>query len=464
MVPHMDGRRGSVKRLLCGLLAALLLCAPARPAAPEAGERYIVKYKVPPDAAPVHTVNAWELEVLLRADALEWYEPDGEAALLEAEPSPWYGEEKWDLAMIGADAAFEAGFLGRGVRIGVLDSGVNPHPDLEGRLLPGRNTIEGADPDDTTDNYGHGTRVAGLIAGSGEAGAIGAAPEAELVPLKCTEGQVVPISAVCRAIYSGIDDYGCDILNLSMGVPQDYLSLREAIEYAEEKGVLVLSSVGNGGSASEHYPAAYETVVGVGTADASGQRAERSNYNESVFLLAPGQDVRSIYYLGGYRNCTGTSFAVPQAAAAASRAMAVTALWRLEGAEPEDAAPDYSDTAADAWYAPALVWASRNGIVNGDGDGRFRPNDPISRQELAAVLCRYAAWKGADVSGQTGLERFADGDALSPWAAAPVAWAVDSGLILGLEAEGQLRLSPGSRATRAQLAAMLARLMNVLSI
>ena len=221
MVPHMDGRRGgmSVKRLLCCLLAALLLLSsPGRPAAPEAGERYIVKYKVPPDAEPVQTVNAQALEALLRADALEWYEPDGAAALLEAEPSPWYGEEKWDLAMIGADAAFEAGFLGQGVRIGVLDSGVDPHPNLEGRLLPGRNTIEGADPDDTADNYGHGTRVAGLIAASGENGAIGAAPEAELVPLKCTEGQVVPISAICRAIYSGIDDYGCDILNLSIHV------------------------------------------------------------------------------------------------------------------------------------------------------------------------------------------------------------------------------------------------------
>ncbi len=110
--------------------------------------------------------------------------------------------------MIGAPTAFDRNAAGQGIRVGVIDSGVNPHPDFGSRLLPGHNYIENTkNPDDTADTFGHGTRVAGLIAGAGEHDCIGAAPMAEIVPLKCTDGQTVRVSALCRAIYGGIDDY-----------------------------------------------------------------------------------------------------------------------------------------------------------------------------------------------------------------------------------------------------------------
>lgn len=92
--------------------------------------------------------------------------------------------------MIGADEAFARENLGQGVRVGVLDSGINPHEDFGARLLPGYNYMEGAeDPADTSDVFGHGTIVAGLIAGAREHGYIGTAPAAELVPLKITDGK-----------------------------------------------------------------------------------------------------------------------------------------------------------------------------------------------------------------------------------------------------------------------------------
>jgi subtilisin family serine protease len=263
-------------------------------------------------------VGPEEMRRLDAAGELEWYEPDGILTLLDAEPSQYYASDKWDLAMIGADAAFERGCLGQGVRIGILDSGVNHLDCLKHCLLPGHNYISGADEDDTADNYGHGTLVAGLIAGSGADGYLGAAPRAELVPLKVTDGKTITISAICSAIYGAVDDYGCDILNLSLGMTGSSRTLLEAVEYAERKGVTVVSAVGNTSGTTLYYPAAYDTVIGVGSVDRNGRKYYRSSSNESVFITAPGVNVKTAGRVGGYVDATGTSFSVPQVVAAAA--------------------------------------------------------------------------------------------------------------------------------------------------
>lgn len=257
---------------------------------------------------------------VLLASALTGHAPaEDRAAELMGTLSPYYEDSRWSLDMIGADAAYRAGFLGQGVRVGVLDSGVEPHPDLAERLLPGRCFLPDApDPEDTSDRYGHGTRVAGLIAASSESGFIGVAPEAELVPLKVTDGKSVKIEAICEAIYAAIDDYGCRVLNLSMGVRTDYASLREAIAYAEEKNVVVVAAVGNDGSSAVYYPAAYDTVIGVGAVDSDGAVYYHSNYNDSVFITAPGAELLSTAAPGGYASCSGTSFAVSMVSGAAA--------------------------------------------------------------------------------------------------------------------------------------------------
>ena len=279
------------------------------------------------DSVPFEVVSEAEMKRLRDAGLLEWYEPDGDAVLIDPESdsvllgtiSPYYDDHQWNLDMIGADAAFRNGRLGQGVRVGVLDSGVNPHPALAANLLPGHNYMEGAaDPEDTEDSFGHGTRVAGLIAAANDSGYIGAAPGAGIVPLKITDGQTVKISAVCRAIYGAVDDYSCDVLNLSLGVTTDYRSLEEAVRYAEEHRVVVVSAIGNGGGRARYYPALYDTVIGVGSVDSSGMIYYRSNHNEGVFVTAPGVDVRTTASTGGYVTSTGTSFAVPQVTAAAA--------------------------------------------------------------------------------------------------------------------------------------------------
>ncbi|WP_325200735.1 S-layer homology domain-containing protein [Oscillibacter sp.] len=131
----------------------------------------------------------------------------------------------------------------------------------------------------------------------------------------------------------------------------------------------------------------------------------------------------------------------------------------LVGGEPAGQA-SFSDVAPGAYYADAVSWASAGGIVNGYGDGTFRPNHLITREQLAAFLYRYASQKGRDMSGRTTLSAFADAGQVAPYAVEPLSWAVSAGLVNGVSAD---TLSPGGNASRAQVAAILSRFMqNVL--
>ena len=139
-----------------------------------------------------------------------------------------------------------------------------------------------------------------------------------------------------------------------------------------------------------------------------------------------------------------------------TRAQVVTILYRLEG-EPdlsgENLGYPYEDVPADTWYTDAVYWARLNGIVYGNSDTQFDPDDPITREQLAAMLYRYAQYKGYDVTATGDLSGFADADTVSGWAQEAVSWSVGAGLIQGDE-NG---LTPTSTAIRAQIAAILMR-------
>jgi len=152
----------------------------------------------------------------------------------------------------------------------------------------------------------------------------------------------------------------------------------------------------------------------------------------------------------------GTSSGAFSPETAMSRAMLVTVLWRLAGKPTVDYALQFSDVPADAYYTEAVRWAASCGIAAGYG-GRFGPDDPVTREQLAAILCRYAAGKGLDVSGAASLDTFADGAAVSDYAKSAVAWAVNAGLIKGSGG----RLLPSGGATRAQVAAILSRFCKI---
>ena len=138
---------------------------------------------------------------------------------------------------------------------------------------------------------------------------------------------------------------------------------------------------------------------------------------------------------------------------ATTRAMIVTMLHRLNGT-PAAGLAGFADVAGGQWYSEAVAWAAANGVVNGYSDTKFAPNEEITREQLAAILYRYAQFKGLDVSAKGDLSGFADGAAVSGWAQEAMQWAVGAELLNG-NADGTL--APAAGATRAEVAMILMR-------
>lgn len=159
----------------------------------------------------------------------------------------------------------------------------------------------------------------------------------------------------------------------------------------------------------------------------------------------------------GLMTGTGSDAFAPDAAA--TRAMIVTILWRLESCPTVNDVMSFADVAADTWYTEAVRWAASENIVEGYSDTAFGPNDAITREQLAAILWRYCKHMGRDVyvGESTDILSYVDGASVSEYAIAAVQWACDAELMEG--AGG--KLMPQSNATRAQLAAILERLLNV---
>ena len=137
-----------------------------------------------------------------------------------------------------------------------------------------------------------------------------------------------------------------------------------------------------------------------------------------------------------------------------TRGMIVTILHRLEGSPNVSGANIFADVAGGKWYSNAVKWAAENRIVAGYGNGKFGPEDSITREQMAVILMNYAKLKGYDVSAKTNLEKFTDSSEVSDWATNALAWANAKGLINGISSE---ILAPQGLATRAQVAAILHR-------
>lgn len=142
-----------------------------------------------------------------------------------------------------------------------------------------------------------------------------------------------------------------------------------------------------------------------------------------------------------------------------TRAQLAAILWRLEGNPAPVSTADFSDVADGAWYAVAVRWAADSGVVKGYADGRFRPNDAVTREQMAALLYRFAGYKGYDASigEDTNILRFVDGAAVGGYAVPAMRWACGSGLMTGAQRDGGMALAPRDTATRAQTATLLMR-------
>ena len=265
------------------------------------------------------------------SEYIEYTSQNSEVSLIEGEkgivtfslPRDELYVGQWQLQLINAEVGWNLETYGNDIKVAVIDSGCIVHEDLENNLLEGKNYLTGTN--DVTDNNGHGTHVAGIIAAEmNDIGIVGVAPKAKIVPLKCFDpSQSTYVNDILDAIYDAVDVYDCKIINMSWGIDGDDPFLKNAINYAYSKGAILVAAVGNYSSTKLCYPAAYENVIGVSSVGKDKNKSSFAQYNKSVFVCAAGERVRSTYKDGGYQLMQGTSQAAPMISGMAAVALSV---------------------------------------------------------------------------------------------------------------------------------------------
>ena len=187
--------------------------------------------------------------------------------------------------------------------------------------------------------------------------------------------------------------------------------------------------------------------------------------DDSCPLGAFGDLTATAWYHDGVHYCVekglmhGMSADKFQPDGSVTRAQLAAILWRLEGIPAPVSTADFSDVADGVWYAEAIRWAAGSGVVKGYDNGCFGPNDAVTREQMAAILYRYAQHKGYDViAGEdTNILSFDDAFAVSEYAIPAMQWACGSGLMTGAQRDGGMALAPRDTTTRAQTATLLMR-------
>ena len=165
-------------------------------------------------------------------------------------------------------------------------------------------------------------------------------------------------------------------------------------------------------------------------------------------------NINVVYQLGVMGAISGTSLFMPDATL--TRAMFATVLYRIADEPAIAYVPKFSDVPANTWYTEAILWANSRGIVDGYTNGSYGVMDPVTREQIAKMLCLFGVAQGYQTEGRASLEKFTDQDAVSSWAVPYMQWAVDSSMISGKpNGDGSSRLDPKGKATRAECAKML---------
>ncbi len=342
------------------ILAAIVLLFPALPcaSAPLAGTggtaaRILVGFREAPGAAELQALRAavekaaglygWEgpelvlpgvarlrlpavpdlprLKELLSSLPFTAFVEDDHVVRISADPNDPRYDEQWHLPSVSAPRAWDLTTGSSGVTIAVVDTGVDyNHPDLKDKCVAGYNFVDRSS--DPMDDHGHGTHVAGIAAavGNNSTGVAGVDWKARVLPVKVLNAQGAGYDSDVAEGIRYAADHGAKVINLSLGSPDYSYTLAEAVNYAWNKGALVVAASGNNGS-SVNYPAAFDRVVAVGALDSNDSIAYFSNRGPELDLTAPGVSILSTIP-GSYGKMSGTSMASPVVAGCASLLLA----------------------------------------------------------------------------------------------------------------------------------------------
>ena len=372
------------------------------------------------------------------------------------------------------------------IRIAFIDTGVSSKYMDSSKIIAGKNYV--FPYNDTFDRNGHGTETCSMVLGSAELGISGSCPEAVVVPLVTSDLHPLGFlksggaQAMTRAIYDAVDVYNCRVINISMGLTTETKELKEAVYYAEEKGVVIVSAVGNENKNAperSYYPAAYDTVIGVGSSN--GEEAADFSQRNGVLVVADGVNVKTVSNTSKAETRNGTSYscayvsgvcagilkANPRLTPASVRALlcakaqdigdqgfdkatgfgkvsdglnknpltrgALAMILYMASGEKSAGEIPFADVPESSSLKEAISYVYGKGILKGVSETEFNPQGFITREQLATVILRYMSLK-EDTGANTKEEVcYKDFSLISPWARDAVNYCKKSQLMIGNE-------------------------------
>lgn len=344
-------------------------------------------------------------------------------------PNDTYYTNAWHLSKMDAPSAWNTS-VGSGVTVAVLDTGVDAnHPDLAGQLVQGWNTYD--NNSNSSDVYGHGTKVAGVVAAASNngAGVTSLAFGAKVMPIRVSDPSGLAYSSTVAAGLTFAADNGARVANLSYAMTWDF-AVQNAAQYFKNKGGVTVLSSGNSG-ALDSTPAT-DAIITVAATDGNDARAGWSTYGPHVDIAAPGVGIWTTVSGGSYGAPSGTSFAAP--ATAATIALMMAANSRLAPADIERllkaTALDLGDAGWDQLYGAGRVnaGAAVAAAATAQAGDTTAPTVSIASPSANATV---AGWVAVDASamdnvGVTRVDLVVNGIPVASDTAAPFAFSWNS--------------------------------------
>lgn len=254
------------------------------------------------------------IDIYEQNNDVEYAEPNITFHTYETPNDPMF-DQQWGPQQVEAPAAWDVTKGSDQVEVAIVDTGVDyDHPDLSGKVIKGGDFVD--NDGDPMDENGHGTHCAGIAAASTNngVGIAGMAPNVSIYAVRVLDANGSgSLDAVAEGIIDAADN-GSEVISLSLGAPTGAQTLEEAVQYAADKGSVVVAAAGNSGLPTPSYPAYYSDAIAVAATDSNDSKASFSNYGNWVDIAAPGVDILSTYPGGDYQSLSGTSMATPHVA------------------------------------------------------------------------------------------------------------------------------------------------------